>query len=123
MNKDELRASVYLEHLLQACDRILSYTAGLTKELFLKDQLVQDAVLRNIGILGEATKNLLECWPEIANLHPEVSWVDIYGMRNRITHGYFSVNLDTVWNVVEIHIPALRQHIEPILASVRTSGT
>jgi uncharacterized protein with HEPN domain len=77
--------------------------------------MVQDAVLRNIEILGEATKNLLECWPEIERLHPEVSWIDIYGMRNRISHGYFFVNQEVVWNVIEVHVPTLRQQVQRIL--------
>lgn len=118
MNKDELRAPDYLGHLVEACDRILSYTAGTTHESFLNNPLVQDAVLRNIEILGEATKNLMECWPEVGSLHPEVSWIDIYGMRNRITHGYFFVNLDVVWNVIERDILPLRARIAAILSSL-----
>ena len=122
MNKHHLRAPDYLGHLKQACDRILSYTAGLSREMFLQNEMVQDAVLRNIGILGEATKNLLECWPNLAELYPEIPWVDIYGMRNRITHAYSIVNLEVVWNVVEVHIPPLKAQLEQVLRSLGSGG-
>lgn len=115
MKKDELRAPDYIRHLKEACDRILSYTAGFSYESFLQNQLVQDAVLRNIGILGEATKNLLECWPDVTIVHPEVPWIDIYGMRNRITHAYWFVNLEVVWNVVEVHVPTLKLQLEQVI--------
>jgi uncharacterized protein with HEPN domain len=117
MNKEDLRAPDYLGHLLQACDRIRDYTRGMDYESFAENQMVQDAVLRNIEILGEATKNLMECWPEIVSKHPEVSWIDIYGMRNRIIHAYLFVNPELVWNVIEIHIPVLRTQIQLILSS------
>jgi uncharacterized protein with HEPN domain len=86
ISKADLRAHDYLEHMLQACDRVIEYTAGMTKDDFLANRLVQDAVLRNIEILGEATNNLLECSSYIQIAHPEIPWIDIYGMRNRIAH-------------------------------------
>lgn len=117
MNKKDLRAPGYLEHMIQACDKILSYTAGMNHDAFVQNGMAQDAVLRNIEILGEAANNLLECWPDVLTLYPAISWLDIYGMRNRITHGYFLTNLDVVWNVVEVDIPRLRMQIEQVLDS------
>ena len=64
IDKSDLRAPDYSLHLLQACDRILQYTSEITHDRFLEDSMVQDAVLRNIEILGEATKNLMECLPD-----------------------------------------------------------
>jgi uncharacterized protein with HEPN domain len=122
MNKDELRAPDYVGHLKEACDRILSYTAGLSYESFLQNQMVQDAVLRNIAILGEATKRLLECWPDATTAHPEIPWIDIYGMRNRITHAYSLVNLEVVWNVVEVHIPTLQVQLLEVLQTLQRDG-
>ena len=107
-------------HLKQACDRIISYTAGLSHESFLQNELVQDAVLRNIGILGEATKCLLECWPEVTTIYPEIPWIDIYGMRNRITHAYSFVNLEVVWNVVEVHVHSLKVQLDDVLRSLES---
>jgi len=111
INKADLRAPDYLEHMLQACDRVTQYTIGMTHDEFLANTLVQDAVLRNIEILGEATNNLLECASDFAAVHPEVPWVDIYGMRNRIAHGYFLINFDLVLAVVTNRIPNLRLQI------------
>jgi len=108
ISKSDLRAADYVEHMLQACDRILTYTSGMVRENFFTNNLVQDAVLRNIEILGEATKNLLECSPSLLTDYPEIPWIDIYGMRNRIAHGYFFINIDTVWGVVSNRIPDLR---------------
>jgi uncharacterized protein with HEPN domain len=106
-----------LELMLQACDRALQYTAGMTNEEFLANTLVQHAVLRNIEILGEATNNLSECAPEFTAAHPEIPWIDIYGMRNRIAHGYFFINFEVVWSVVSVRIPSLQSQISDFLKS------
>jgi uncharacterized protein with HEPN domain len=115
--KADFRTPDYLEHMLEACDRVLQYTTGMTITEFLANTLVQDAVLRNIEILGEATKNLLECAPEYTAVHPEIPWIDIYGMRNRIAHGYFFINFEMVWSVVSVRIPSLRSEIADLLKS------
>jgi uncharacterized protein with HEPN domain len=122
INKANLRAPDYLEHMLQACDRALEYTAGMTYEDFLANRLVQDAVLRNIEILGEATNNILECMPELQTSHSTIPWIDIYGMRNRIAHGYFFINLEMVWSVVSVRIPRLRGQIAQLLESLDTGA-
>jgi uncharacterized protein with HEPN domain len=77
--------------------------------------MVQDAVLRNIEILGEATNNLMECAPEFTEKHPEIPWIDIYGMRNRIAHAYFFINLEIVWAVLSGRVPELRARVADIL--------
>ena len=119
IRKSDLRAPDYLGHMLQACDRILHYTSEITHNQFLADSMVQDAVLRNIEILGEATKNLLECLPNLQITNPDVPWIDIYGMRNRITHGYFFINLELVWTVAVGNIPELRKQIAAVLGEVQ----
>jgi uncharacterized protein with HEPN domain len=86
IKKSDLRAPDYFEHLLQACDRILDYTSGITRERFLTESMIQDAVLRNIEILGEATRNLMDCLPNLLSIYPNIPWMDIYGMRNRVSH-------------------------------------
>lgn len=118
ISKSDLRAPDYFGHILQACDRILHYTSDLTRERFLADTMVQDAVLRNIEILGEATGNLFECLPNLESTYPQIPWIDIYGMRNRIAHGYFFINLELVWTVAVERIPELRQQIVQILESI-----
>ncbi len=87
----------------------------MTQEHFLSDTLVQDAVLRNIEILREATNQLLERSPHFETNHPEIPWIDIYGMRNRIAHAYFVINFDIVGAVSKKLIPELRVQIEQVL--------
>jgi uncharacterized protein with HEPN domain len=111
IHKVDLRMPDYLDHMIQACDRVTQYTSGMILEEFLTNTLVQDAVLRNIEILGEATNNLLECAPQLESDHPEIPWIDIYGMRNRIAHGYFFINFEIVWSVSQKRIPELTQAI------------
>ena len=115
INKADLRAPDYLGHMVQACDRILQYTSSMTRDQFLANTMVQDAVLRNIEILGEATSNLYACVPNLESSYPDIPWIDIYGMRNRVAHGYFFINLDLVWTVTTEHIPNLRRQIINLL--------
>lgn len=115
IRKADLRIPDYLGHMIQACDRIAGYTAGMTLGAFLENTLVQDAVLRNIEILGEATNNVMESDPDFGEKHPEVPWVDIYGMRNRVAHGYFFINFEMVWGVVTKRVPELRRLIAAVV--------
>jgi uncharacterized protein with HEPN domain len=122
IDKSDLRAPDYFGHMLQACDRILQYTAEMTRDRFMADSLVQDAVLRNVEILGEATNNLFQCVPQLESTYPDVPWIDIYGMRNRIAHGYFFINHELVWTVAVEQIPELRRQIFQILESLNTKS-
>jgi uncharacterized protein with HEPN domain len=91
----------------------------MTRERFIRDSLVQDAVLRNIEILGEATRNLMECLPNLQSAYPQLPWLDIYAMRNRITHGYFFINLELVWTVVTERMQGLRQQIAAVQDAIQ----
>ncbi|MGA3345583.1 MAG: HepT-like ribonuclease domain-containing protein, partial [Terracidiphilus sp.] len=82
MNKHEFRSKDYLLHMLEAIDRILQYTAGVNEEGFSASQMLQDAVVRNIEIIGEAAKNLLEAGPDFAGRYPSIPFAQIYGMRS-----------------------------------------
>lgn len=122
IRKSDLRAPDYFEHLLQACDKILQYTSGMTRNKFLDDSKTQDAVLRNIEILGEATRNLMECLPNLQSIYPQIPWMDLYAMRNRVAHGYFFINLELVWTVAATDIPELRQQILTVLGEIQAEG-
>jgi len=80
----------------------------------LENEQVQDAVLRNIEIIGEAARNIESNYPEFASQHSDVPWEDVYLMRNRICHGYFSVDLELVWKTVLRNIPELEQQIQSL---------
>lgn len=96
MKTDVLRIADYLAHICQAIERIHRYTqCGETA--FLQDEMIQDAVIRNIEIIGEAARNIERNHPDFAARNPHTPWEDAYLMRNRVAHGYFAVDLDRVW--------------------------
>lgn len=103
---------VYLQHIRDAIGRIESYIGG-GKEAFFRESIVQDAVIRNLEVIGEAVKNLSA---EMRSRHPEIPWAGIAGMRDVLIHVYFGVRLETVWNAVEHRLPELKAHIERLLA-------
>ncbi len=104
---------VYLLHVIDAVDRILRYTADGRAKFFSNDQ-IQDAVIRNLEVIGEAVKNLS---PSITEAHLDVPWRQIAGMRDVLIHQYFGVKLETVWAVVESSLPHLRDKAKEILDS------
>lgn len=115
MSKQGLTAKDFVSHILQAANRILQYTEGMSREEFFADTLKQDAVIRNIEIIGEATNNLLEADPGITARYPSIPFAQIYGMRNRVAHGYFAVSLPMVWDSVEVDVPELREKMAKVL--------
>ena len=115
MNRHENRAKEYLLHMLEALDRIGLYTAGLSFEQFLASQLIQDAVVRNIAVVGEAAKQLMDAAPEFSQAHPEIPFAQVYGMRNRVIHGYSTVDPITVWDSVQVDAPELRRLIAAVV--------
>ena len=100
--------AVYLSHILDAINQIESYTAGLSYETFSKDRLVQDGVIRQLEVIGEACRGLSA---EFRAQHPDLPWKQIMGLRNRLIHVYFDINLGIIWDVVQADIPALKGQI------------
>lgn len=118
MKKENLTAKDFIGHMLEAVERILQYTKGLSREEFFANSLVQDAVIRNIEIIGEAANNLTELEPEISVRYPSIPFAQIYGMRNRVAHGYFAVSLSMVWDSVQVDIPELQQQVAKVLGEI-----
>ena len=102
----------FLEHIREAAGRATFYTQKLTFEVFLEDTKTQDAVIRNIEVIGEATKNLSD---ELRNRHTAIPWKSLAGMRDRLIHRYFGVNLDIVWNVAKKELPEMLSEIKKII--------
>jgi uncharacterized protein with HEPN domain len=122
MSKEGLTGKDFVGHILDAADRILQYTKGMSREDFFVDSLRQDAVIRNIEIIGEATNNLLETDPDIAVRYPSIPFAQIYGMRNRVAHGYFAVSLPMIWDSVEVDVPELRREMARVLEELSEDG-
>ena len=108
------RDSDYLADLHEAVRRIVAYTAELSYEQFLSDLKTQDAVIRNLQVMGEAAKKLS---PVVRRAHPGIPWKQMAGMRDRIVHEYFGVNYDIVWTVARDELPSLLPQIVAILGS------
>lgn len=106
-----LRVADYLEHMLKAIERIDRYTTGIGESAFLSNELVQDAVIRNIEIIGEASNNIQRVDPEFARQHDTIPWLVLYTMRNRVSHGYDKVDLEIVWKTIGRDLPRLREQV------------
>jgi uncharacterized protein with HEPN domain len=110
-----LRVPDYLGQILFAIERIDRYTADLDEVGFLNNELVQDAVIRNIEIVGEASNNVLRVHKEFAVAHDEIPWQIMYTMRNRVSHGYDQVDLEIVWKTIQGDLPVLYKLVQSAL--------
>ncbi len=116
MKPSERDNILYLEDIVLAMDRIQEYITGLDFISFIKDYKTVDAVIRNFEVIGEASKNLSN---EIKNNHPNVPWEEMYRLRNRISHEYFGVDYEIIWDIISRHLPTNHKDIKVILDNER----
>ena len=105
--------SVYLIHVLECIKQIEEYTIN-GREEFMNSRLIQDAVIRNIEIIGEATKQVS---PGLRRQHPEIPWKEMAGMRDVLIHDYMGVDLQIVWNVVARNLAEIKEHLKGLLSN------
>jgi uncharacterized protein with HEPN domain len=113
MSKEPL---FFLEHILICIEDIEHFTSGKNKSDFLKDKLLQNGVIREIEVIGEAVKNLRI---DFAIKYPHVEWNKIAGTRDKLIHNYFGVDLDLVWDIVKRNLPLLKKDIKEIVKEIK----
>jgi uncharacterized protein with HEPN domain len=106
MNK-ALRVPDYLGHILQAIERIERHTSDVDVVGFLASELIQDAVIRNLEVIGEAANNIQTADAAFAKEQDEIPWQVMYAMRNRLSHGYDKIDYEMVWKTVCNDLPEL----------------
>jgi len=106
--KDEL---VFIEHILLCITKIEEYTKNISAQDFNNNELIQDAVIRNIEIIGEATKKISK---DLKLQYRDIPWKEMSSMRDKLIHDYFGVDVDVVWKTVKEDIPYLKSLIENI---------
>jgi uncharacterized protein with HEPN domain len=111
----DLRLADYLEHITGAILRIEQYTEDCDEVGFLNSTLIQDAVLRNIEIIGEASHSIEVRFPEFAKKHSDVPWSVAYYTRNVIAHGYFKVDLELVWKMIQTDLPPMYAQVKQLV--------
>ena len=116
------RLPEYLQHIALAILRIQRYVAGQSATAFAADDKTQDAVLRNIEVIGEAARNVQRHHADFAAAHAQVPWAVMVGMRNRVSHGYFAVDWDLIWATVQQDLPTLSEQINALLIEQGAAG-
>jgi uncharacterized protein with HEPN domain len=118
--KHALRIEDDLRHIAKAIDRITGYIQEIANTAALeRDHKIQDAVIRNIEIIGEAANKIQKQSPEFVGAHPSLPWRQIRGMRNRMIHNYFDVNIDVLWSTVKDDLPKLKQQTDRLLIDLK----
>ena len=99
---------IFLEHILESINLIEEYIKNKNKADFLNSKQLQDAIIRRIEIIGEASKNISD---NFKKSHTEIPWKQITGMRDILIHQYFGVDLDLTWEVIETDLPKLKKQL------------
>lgn len=103
-----------LAHIHRAAEDARSFVQGMTREEFATDRRTQNAVIMSLIVIGEAASKVMDKYPHFAQLHAELPWRSMRGMRNRIAHGYFDINIEIVWDTVRSALPDLLDQISSI---------
>ncbi len=120
MTKSDIqRLVVYLGHILDAIERCHEYVEDVDEVAFLQDRKTQDAVIRTLEVISEASNNVRKHYPEFVQQHPEVPFGSAYGMRNALSHGYFEVDFELIWKTIHEDLPELYDRLNQLLSSMK----
>ena len=109
----------YFRDILEAIRKIKRYTENINFKEFADNELIQDGVVRNLEIIGEAVKNIPE---DVKRDNPDVEWRKIAGLRDILIHAYFGIDVEVVWDIVKNKVPKLKEKVENILSKLDASG-
>jgi uncharacterized protein with HEPN domain len=109
-----LNVDDYLDHIEEAANLATSYVKDMDKSEFLSDKRTQQAVIYNIMIIGEAASQIINGYPEFVELTPEIPWREMRGIRNRMAHGYFALNMEIIWDTVSGNLEDLGRIVSEI---------
>ena len=112
---NENRLADYLGHMQQAAQDACDFIEGLDKNDFIEDKRTQQAVIMSLIIIGEAATKVMDGYAEFIQVHTQVPWRSMRGMRNRSAHGYFDINLDIVWETVISASPELLEQLPVVI--------
>jgi len=110
------RNKLFILHIYDAIDKIEERAAGISKEQFLQDDVIQDSVVRQFEILGEAINNLSD---EIKEKYSQIEWNKAVGLRNALIHGYFDVDFEIVWGTIKNDLPDLKTRINEMIRDLK----
>lgn len=114
----ENRLPDYLQHMRLATADAVDFVEGLNRADFLADKRTQQAVVMSLIVLGEAATKVMDRYPDFANAQVQIPWRSMRGMRNRIAHGYFEINLEVVWDTVQTALPVLKTQLDALPSSI-----
>jgi len=103
---------LFLRDILESAKKVVRYTQGMDFDSFVKNEMAYDAVLRNLEIIGEAAKHIPD---EVRRRYPDIAWREMAGLRDILTHAYFGLDDEVLWDIVQNEVPSLVDHIERIL--------
>jgi len=110
-----LADEVFLRHMVDAIEPIMEFTAAHSPEAFAREWVLQNALLHELQILGEAAGRLSR---DLTDRHPEVPWADVTGLRHKVVHDYFVVDFQVVWDTATLDVPVVRPQIEGMLREI-----
>ncbi|MDK2789710.1 MAG: hypothetical protein PWP15_217 [Methanothermococcus sp.] len=117
MSKRDIRA--FLLDILDSMNAIDDYVKNTTFDEFLNNRMMRQAVIRELEIIGEATKNIPE---KIRKKYPEIPWKGMAGVRDKVIHGYFGVDYDIIWKLIKVRIPQTKPLIEDVLKDLEENN-